>query len=108
MEEKIGRETLQELLKLQIQILDKYKEVLDSKEREEAKKAVSNILKAIIAAVGPVFRLQQLAYDETVGLHEEAVKKTHKLLDDLSREEQARAEIHNRMRKEAERGGGKK
>jgi len=106
MEEKIGRETLQELLKLQIQILDKYKKVLDSDERKEAKKAVSNILTAIIAAVPSVFRLQQLAYNEIVGLHEEATAKTRKLLEDLLREEQARAEIHNRRRDQA-RGGGK-
>jgi hypothetical protein len=108
MEEKIGRETLQKLLELQIQVLDKYREVLDSGERARAKAAIGNILKAIVDAVGPVFELQQLAYSKTAGLHEEAMAKTRELLNDLLREEKARAEIHNRMREQAERGGGKK
>jgi hypothetical protein len=107
MEEKIGRETLQKLLELQIQILAKYKEILDSDERGRAKTAVNNILKAMIAAVGPVFELQHLAYDRTVGLHELAVTKTGELLAKLLQEEQTRAEIHERMQEQARRGGGK-
>jgi hypothetical protein len=65
----------------------------------------------MIAAVGPVFELQQLAYnkvfDKNVGLHELAVTKTGELLAKLLQEEQTRAEIHERMQEQARRGGGK-
>ena len=111
MEEKIGRETLQKLLELQIQILAKYKEILDSDERDRAKTAVNDILKAMVAAVGPVFELQKLAYDKvfdkTHGLHELAVTKTGELLAKLLEEEKKRDEIHDNMRRQAQGGSGK-
>jgi len=108
MEEKIGRETLQKLLELQIHLLDQYTEALESDERKEAKEAVNDILKAVIAAVGPIFLFQRLAYNKTVGLHEEAVTKTSELLSHLLEEERKRAQIRDRMRNQAERGRGKK
>jgi hypothetical protein len=105
MEEKIGRETLKELIKLQITIIDKYKELLDSDERTEAKEAVNEVVKAAINAVGPVLRLGQVAYEKAVDVHEQAVAQTRDLLVELLKEEVARADIHKRMREQAERGG---
>jgi hypothetical protein len=103
MEEKIGRETLQELIKLQISILDKYKELLGSPERTAAKRALSNAITAAIAAIGPLLTVGHLAYDRFVVVHQEAVEQTRSLLQKLLDEEKARAEIHNKMREQAER-----
>jgi len=105
MEERIGRETLQELIKLQISILDKYRELLKSDERQEAKEAVNEVIKAAITAVRPILRLGHVAYEKAVDLHEQAVGQTRDLLQELLKEEQARADIHKRMREQAERGG---
>jgi hypothetical protein len=103
MEEKIGRETLQELIKLQISILDKYKELLDSCERSRAKEALNKVITAAIDAVGPLLTVGHMAYDKAVVVHEEAVRQTRSLLQKLLDEEKARAEIHNKMREQAER-----
>ena len=106
MEEKIGRETLLELIQLQINILDDYKELLNTRPggmAEEAKDALNEVIKAAITAVGPILTLQHHAYNKAVGLHEKAVQQTQDLLKKLLDEEKARAEIHKRMRDEAER-----
>jgi hypothetical protein len=107
MEEKIGRETLQKLLELQIELLKKYTELLESPQRRQAKEAINEILKAIITkAVPPVLAFGKLAYDNTVALHEEAVKKTGDLLADLLKEEKARANVRETMQAEARRRAG--
>jgi hypothetical protein len=102
MEEKIGREALLELIKLQISILDKYKELLDSPERDEAKDKLNDVIKAAIKAVGPVLALQYSAYSKAVDLHQDAVKQTQDLLEELKKEEEERANIHKTMRQQAE------
>src|SRR5262245_15912241 len=108
MADEIGRETLLELLTLQISILERYKKLLEHDQRKKAKEALNGILKAAIAAVEPVVTWQRMAYDEAVGVHEDAVKKTRDLLQKLLDEEKGRAEMHKRMRQQAERGGGQK
>jgi hypothetical protein len=103
MEEKIGRDTLLELIQLQINILDDYKALLKSDERRDAKEALNDVVKAAILAVKPMLTLQHLAYGKVVDLHEKAVQQTRDLLEKLRDEEKARADIHKRMRDEAER-----
>jgi hypothetical protein len=102
MDESIGRETLQELITLQLSLLKTYKEVLDSQELRDAKQALNNAIKAAIAAVGPVLTLQHMAAGKAVGLHREAVDQTRTLLEKLLREEQARAALHQKLHEEAE------
>jgi hypothetical protein len=108
MEEKIGRETLQELIKLEIGILSAYQKLLTSDERGEAKKALNKIIKAAIDAVAPVLEFQHAVYNTAVPLHEYAVEQTRQLLAKLLEEEQTRAAIHNKMREEAEGRGRQK
>ena len=105
MEEQIGRETLQELIKLQINILTAYQVLLESGERARAKEAVNKVVKAAIEAVGPLLTLEHLAYDGAVTLHEHAVGQTRNLLEKLLKEEQSRAKIHEEMREQAARHG---
>jgi len=107
MEDEIGRETLLELLTLQISILERYKKLLEHDQRKKAKKALNEVLKAAIAAVEPIVTWQHMAYDEAVGVHEDAVKKTHDLLKKLLDEEKERAEMHKRMRQQASERGGR-
>ena len=104
MAEDIGRETLQELIKLQISILTTYQEVLDSKERRDFKDALNKVIKAVVDAAGPFLSLQHLAYGKAVRLHEQAVNQTRDLLEKLEKREKERIQLHERMRKERERG----
>ena len=106
MEEKIGRDTLVELIQLQIKLLAEYKALVNTEEggtAKEAKDALNEVVKAAIAAVGPILTLQHKAYDKAVGLHKTAVEQTGALLTKLLAEETARAEIHRKMREEADR-----
>jgi hypothetical protein len=98
MDETIGRDTLLELIKLQIKVLKAYKDLLESWERREAKEAINDVVKAAIKAAGPVLRFQKEAYERVVDLHEGAVVQTGELLKKLLEEEEGRASLHKDIR----------
>jgi hypothetical protein len=100
MDENIGRPALIEMLKLQIEMIKEYQNLLKSPEFRDARENLRKAIQTAIVAVGPILAFGHATARKLVDLHkDDAMAATLRLLEKLLEQEQERDERSQRMKR---------
>jgi hypothetical protein len=98
MDEEIGRESIQDLLQLQIGLLQAYGDLLKDEQWGTAKNAIGTALKEAITALASVANSQSSAAGQILDAHKNMVEHSRQLLEKLLAEQKKRTDRYREAR----------